>query len=96
MRRPVQTPRRGVSASSLPPPSASPFPACPEDALLAPVAYHNSRGEPFETPLAEISAHVVSHGAYHRGQIAALLRAAGLAPPPTDRIAYARLPEAER
>ena len=67
--------------------------ACPEDALLAPVAYHNSRGEPFATPLAEISSHVVSHGAYHRGQIAALLRAAGLAPPSTDRIVYARLPK---
>jgi uncharacterized damage-inducible protein DinB len=70
--------------------------SCGDDALLAPVQYQNSRGTPFSTPLNEISAHVVSHGAYHRGQIAALLRAAGHAPPSTDRIVYARLAPDER
>ena len=69
---------------------------CPDDALVASVSYQNTRGTPFTTPLADISAHVVSHGAYHRGQIAALLRAADHTPPPTDRIYYARLPESER
>jgi uncharacterized damage-inducible protein DinB len=34
--------------------------------------------------------HVVLHGAYHRGQIAADLRAAGLEPPYTDFIEAAR------
>ena len=57
------------------------------------VRYTNSRGERFETALAEIAAHVVTHGSHHRGQVARLLREAGLAPPALDLIAYARSPE---
>ena len=68
----------------------------PEAALAADVTYQNSRGEAFTTPLDEIAAHTVAHGAYHRGQIAQLLRAAGHAPPATDRIVYARIAVSER
>lgn len=54
------------------------------------VAYTNSAGRRFETPLGEILLHVALHGAYHRGQIATLLSAAGHAPAPTDFIAFVR------
>lgn len=67
------------------------FLAAASDAdLQRPVAYANSRGDRFTTPLAEIAAHVVNHGSHHRGQIAALLRGAGYAPPALDLIAYTR------
>ena len=61
-----------------------------DDALGAPVAYANSRGERFAQPAADVLEHVLLHGAYHRGQAAAALRAAGVAPPLTDFIHYAR------
>jgi uncharacterized damage-inducible protein DinB len=34
--------------------------------------------------------HVAMHGSYHRGQIAAALRAGGDIPSPTDYIAFVR------
>jgi len=61
------------------------------DALAAPVAYRTSRGEPFATPLLDILLHVALHGAYHRGQVALLLRRGGIPPAPTDYILLARL-----
>jgi len=58
--------------------------------LDAPVAYRDSRGNPFSTGLGDILLHVALHGAHHRGQIAALLRAAGRTPASTDYILFAR------
>jgi uncharacterized damage-inducible protein DinB len=52
----------------------------------ASVAYVNSKGEPFESTVDEILTHVVIHSAYHRGQIAAAVRAAGRQPAYTDFI----------
>jgi uncharacterized damage-inducible protein DinB len=61
----------------------------PEDLARA-VRYKNSDGQPFVSRLDDILLHVMLHGAYHRGQIALLLRAGGHRPAPTDYIAFVR------
>lgn len=61
----------------------------PEE-LTRPVRYTNSAGREFATPVEEILLHVALHGAYHRGQVALLLRDAGAVPAPTDFIAFVR------
>jgi uncharacterized damage-inducible protein DinB len=61
----------------------------PEDLDQA-VAYVNSEGTPFKTPLRDILTHVVNHGTHHRAQIALVLREAGIAPPSTGYIFYVR------
>jgi uncharacterized damage-inducible protein DinB len=48
--------------------------------------YKNTKGETFSSRKQDILLHVVMHSAYHRGQIAADLRAAGFTPPYTDFI----------
>jgi uncharacterized damage-inducible protein DinB len=58
------------------------------------VSYVNSKGEAFESTVGDILTHVCQHGAYHRGQIARVLREAGHAPPYTDFIQFARAPDA--
>jgi uncharacterized damage-inducible protein DinB len=50
------------------------------------VGYTNSRGEAWTSTLEEILTHLVIHSAYHRGQIASDLRAAGAEPAYTDYI----------
>lgn len=62
----------------------------PESALHAPITYRNLQGVEFQTPLMEILLHVAIHGAYHRGQIAAVLRHSGFEPPSTDFILFSR------
>ena len=54
------------------------------------VAYHNTKGEPFQTPVWQIVLHVVNHASYHRGQITTLLRQLGHTPAGTDLVAYYR------
>lgn len=54
------------------------------------VACHNSRGQAFETSVADILDHVLLHAAHHRGQANAVLRAAGATPPSLDFIAWVR------
>lgn len=60
------------------------------DDLPREIAYRNSAGQPFSSTLEDILLHVALHGAYHRGQIALLVRDAGGEPAPTDFIAYVR------
>ena len=60
------------------------------DTLDRRVAYVNSAGQSFETPVSDILLQVFLHGQYHRGKINLLLRQAGLPPAPTDYIAFAR------
>ena len=55
-------------------------------ALSRPVAYTNSKGEPWTSTVEEILTHIVIHSAYHRGQIASELRSAGQEPAYTDYI----------
>ena len=57
-----------------------------EKALGRRVEYKNSKGEPWSSTVEEIATHVVFHGAYHRGQIATLLRDSGNEPAYTDYI----------
>ncbi len=62
----------------------------PDSGLEAAVGYTNSKGE-FHTSRAEdVLTHVLLHAAYHRGQVAADLRAAGAEPAYTDFIHAAR------
>jgi uncharacterized damage-inducible protein DinB len=51
------------------------------------ISYRNSKGMEFSTRMADILTHVLAHGAYHRGQIAANMRAHGAAPATTDFMA---------
>jgi uncharacterized damage-inducible protein DinB len=61
-----------------------------EDALAREVVYTNQSGRAFRTRVDDILIHVATHGAYHRGQIAAAVRAAGGEPVNTDYITYVR------
>ena len=54
------------------------------------VTYTNSAGQGFTTPVEDILLHVCLHGAYHRGQIASILRRGGTTPAATDYIAFIR------
>ena len=61
------------------------------DADLARVIrYTNLKGDPFESALGDILAHLPLHGQHHRGQVNADLRAAGITPPAIDFIHAAR------
>lgn len=50
------------------------------------IQYQNSKGELWKSRESDILMHVIMHSAYHRGQIAADMRAAGLVPAYTDFI----------
>jgi uncharacterized damage-inducible protein DinB len=50
------------------------------------ISYTNSKGEDWSSTVEEILTHLVIHSAYHRGQIAADVRAAGQTPAYTDYI----------
>lgn len=54
------------------------------------IEYTNSAGQRFRTAIADILLHVALHGQYHRGKINLLLRQCGVAPAPTDYIAFVR------
>jgi uncharacterized damage-inducible protein DinB len=64
--------------------------AISEEEHARPVRYRNQTGAEFVTTVSDILTHVALHGAYHRGQIAAVLRAHGTAPISTDFIAFVR------
>lgn len=61
-----------------------------ETALDGGITYRNSVGAEFTSTLRDILVHVALHGAYHRGQIAAVVRAGGDTPASTDYIAFVR------
>jgi uncharacterized damage-inducible protein DinB len=61
------------------------------------VHYRNSAGAEFDTKVSDILLHVALHGSYHRGKVAAALRASGAEPAPTDYVAFVRgVPAATR
>jgi uncharacterized damage-inducible protein DinB len=60
------------------------------DALERGITYRNSAGDQFTSTLEDILTHVFMHASYHRGQVAAMIRAAGDTPSPTDYIFFAR------
>ena len=54
------------------------------------VAYRNSAGQAFESTVEDMLLQLLLHGAYHRGQVALLLRDGGAEPAATDYIAFVR------
>ena len=54
--------------------------------LSTKISYKNSKGEPWTSTVLDVLTHVVMHSAYHRGQIASHMRAAGQTPASTDFI----------
>jgi uncharacterized damage-inducible protein DinB len=62
-----------------------------EDSLTRPITYKNTKGIEFTTPVSDILMHVAMHGAYHRGQIALLVRNSGGTAANTDYITFTRL-----
>jgi uncharacterized damage-inducible protein DinB len=50
------------------------------------ISYRNSKGESWSNTVQDVLTHVAMHSAYHRGQIASMMRAAGQAPGYTDFI----------
>jgi uncharacterized damage-inducible protein DinB len=62
----------------------------PASRLTDQIAYTNSKGEAWSSTVKDILTHVAIHSAYHRGQIASDLRAAGQVPAYTDYIHAAR------
>ena len=61
-----------------------------DESLNRLIAYSNSAGEPFETPMTDILMHLSHHAAYHRGQIVQLIRPQLAEAPKTDFILWAR------
>jgi uncharacterized damage-inducible protein DinB len=66
------------------------FQSLAADGLEHEVEYRNTKGERWNNSAADILTHVVMHSGYHRGQIALLLREAGLNPAYTDYIQAVR------
>ena len=62
----------------------------PEGAASSMVAFKLMNGTEDQQPVDVMVRHVVNHGSYHRGQIAAFIRQLGVKPPSTDLIAFAR------
>ena len=58
----------------------------PPGAFSANVEYRNSKGEPWSSRVEDVLTHVLMHSAYHRGQVALEMRAAGMEPAYTDFI----------
>ena len=55
------------------------------------IAYQNTKGQGFETKLADILAHLINHGTHHRAQIGQLIKQPdGRDLPNTDYILYVR------
>jgi uncharacterized damage-inducible protein DinB len=54
------------------------------------VAYKNSKGDAFADPLHRLLTHLFNHQTHHRGQAHALVKEAGMAPPPLDYVYYMR------
>ncbi len=59
---------------------------CREADLSHQIRYVNSKGESWSSQVDDVLLHVITHSAYHRGQIASGMRAAGLTPAYTDFI----------
>jgi uncharacterized damage-inducible protein DinB len=64
--------------------------ASSEADLTTPVDYKNTKREDWSSRKDDILMHVIMHSAYHRGQIATDMRAAGLTPAYTDFIQSVR------
>jgi uncharacterized damage-inducible protein DinB len=59
------------------------------------IAYKDSKGTPYQSPVWQVLLHLTNHDTYHRGQVANMLRQLGHAPLGTDLILYYRALEAD-
>jgi len=59
-----------------------------EEDLSRGIEFTMLSGQPGSGRLGDLLLHVVNHATYHRGQIAAMLRQVGAAPPSTDYYVY--------
>ena len=64
--------------------------ALPPGRLDEDLVHRNSKGSEFRAPVRDVLMQLVMHGAYHRGQIAAVVRDSGGTPSSTDYITYVR------
>jgi len=55
------------------------------------ITYNNMAGQPQESVVQDMLAHVVNHATYHRGQVIRRIRELGFPPPSTDYIQFARI-----
>lgn len=69
---------------------ATALPRLHEVGLDREVRYTNQTGAGFVTSIRDILGHLSLHGAYHRGQIALVIRQSGLSPVNTDYITFVR------
>ncbi|HEV2177414.1 MAG TPA: DinB family protein [Terriglobia bacterium] len=60
------------------------------EGLAQNLVYRNTKGVEFSTPIVDVLMHLVMHSAYHRGQVASAVRAAGGKPALTDYVAWVR------
>lgn len=61
-----------------------------ESELNTIISYTNTKGEKYSNGVYDIIVHISHHSAYHRGQIASLVRAGGGTPAVTDYIVFKR------
>ncbi|MGZ4789299.1 MAG: DinB family protein [Terriglobales bacterium] len=65
------------------------------DALGNEITYTNTKGETWKNSIADVLTQITIHSAYHRGQIAMVLRDTGVTPPYTDYIQAVRTRQIE-
>ncbi len=70
--------------------------ALTDEKLGSVVAYTNTKGECWSTPVVDVLTHVILHAGYHRGQIATLLGRAGEQAAASDFIDFVRRGHADR
>ena len=75
---------------TLPAAMAGYFESLGANGLQSTIDYNNTRGQRFTNTVADILMHVITHSAYHRGQIAMVMRDAGITPAYTDFIQAVR------
>jgi uncharacterized damage-inducible protein DinB len=54
------------------------------------VAYKDTRGNAYTSPMWQLLQHVPNHATHHRSEIATMLTMVSGSPPPTDLILYYR------
>jgi uncharacterized damage-inducible protein DinB len=64
--------------------------ALKDEDMTRAIAYKDLKGNFHVSPIWQIVLHVVNHATLHRGQVMAMFRQLGQAPPPTDLIFYYR------
>ncbi len=68
-----------------------------DGALARPLTFQLLSGKAGASLLVDVCVHMVNHGTYHRGQLAAMLRRVDVPPPVTDFLVYrASVPNPER